>query len=87
MPWAPLAWLAGALPWLHTDDHPAEALDAGRFGVSMPVSLEAFVQQQVPGAERIEFCHQGDQAVLRRGWQPIGRDCAPAPGDEVIALD
>lgn len=87
MPWAPLASLAGLLPWLHSDDHPAQEIAAGRFGVSMPGSLEAFVRRQVPGAERVELCHQGDRAVLRRGWQPLGRDCLAAEGDDVIALD
>jgi hypothetical protein len=87
MPWAPLTHLASLIPFLHRDDHPGEALREGRFLVSMPESLEAFVRRVVPGAERVEFCHQGEHAVRRRGWQPIGRDCVAADGDEVIALD
>jgi hypothetical protein len=87
MLWAPMTHLASLLPFLHADDHPREALREGRFEVSMPESLEAFVRRSVPGAERIEFCHQGEHAVRRRGWHPIGRDCVAAAGDEVIALD
>lgn len=87
MAWSPLTHLASLLPFLHRDDHPADALREGRFGVSMPESLEAFVQRRLPGAERVEVCHQGEHAVLRRGWRPIGRDCVAAEGDEVIALD
>jgi len=84
---SPLTYLATLLPFVHRDDHPESALRAGRFDVSMPQSLEAFVRRTVPGAERIEFCHQGEHAVLRRGWRPIGRRCVAAEGDEVIALD
>ncbi|MCK6427158.1 MAG: DUF2145 domain-containing protein [Burkholderiaceae bacterium] len=87
LPWAPLTRLAGWLPWLQHDDHPAEALAAGRFSVSMPDALEGFVRQWLPQAERLEFCHRGDRAVRRRGWEPLAVDCVPGSGDEVFLLD
>lgn len=83
----PLVMLAGAvMPWLHTDDHPAEALRAQQFDISMPASIEAFVRQQVPGVQRVEFCHDTRRMVVRRGWAPIADGCEPAAGDRVIPL-
>lgn len=83
----PLVTLAAALmPWLHTDDHPASAVQAQQFDVSMPASIEAFVRRQVPGAQRIELCHDTRRMVLRQGWAPIGDGCQPAAGDRVIPL-
>ena len=84
----PLVMLAGAVvPWLHTDDHPAAALRAGQFDIRMPASIEAFVRQQVPGARRVEFCHDTHQMVVRQGWVPFGPGCHPMAGDRVIPLD
>jgi hypothetical protein len=83
----PLVTLAGAvMPWLHTDDHPPEAVRAQQFDVSMPTAIEAFVQRQVPGVQRIEFCHDLQKMVVRQGWQPLGAGCQPAAGDRVIPL-
>jgi len=84
---SPLVMLAGALlPWLHTRDHPADAVQRQQFDISLPASIEAFVRQQVPGARRIEFCHDQQQMVVRHGWQPLGDGCMAAPGDRVIPL-
>lgn len=83
----PLMWLATAVPWLHNDDHPADDLAQGFYRVSMPASIEAFVRQQVPEAQRIELCHNTRQVVVRRGWQPIAEGCEAGPDDTVIALD
>jgi hypothetical protein len=83
----PLVMLAGAvLPWLHTDDHPPDALRAQRFDVSMPASIEGFVRQQVPGVQRVELCHDTRRMVVRHGWAPIADGCEPAAGDRVIPL-
>ena len=83
----PLVMLAGAvLPWLHTDDHPPQALRAQQFDISMPASIEAFVRQQVPGVQRVELCHDTRKMVVRRGWVPIADGCEPAAGDQVIPL-
>jgi hypothetical protein len=82
-----LMWLAAVLPWLHVGDHPAPDLEAGRFLVSMPQSIEAFARARVPGARRLEFCHAHRRIVVREGWTPIAEGCVPAPGDRVVALD
>ena len=83
----PFVTLAGALlPWLHTDDHPPEALQHQQFDVSMPAAIEAFVRQQLPEARRIEFCHDQRQMVVRQGWVPLAAGCQAAPGDRVITL-
>lgn len=82
-----LMFAAHFVPWVHLDDHPAEDRYALQFHISMPASIEAFVHQRLPGAERIELCHDERQVVVRRGWQPIGAACEPGPGDRVVALD
>lgn len=76
-----------AVPWLHRDDHPPEDLHAARLRISMPASLEAFVRAQVPGATRMEFCHNERHMVVRRGWSPIAEGCEPGEGDTVIRYD
>jgi hypothetical protein len=85
--WRLLMWLSGLSPWLHSEDHPPQDLDAKRFRVSMPASLEAFVQRQLPGARRIEFCHTQTHIVVHEGWQAIADGCQPGEGDTVLALD
>lgn len=83
----PLTWLAAAVPWLHNDDHPVEDLAQHRYRVSMPASIDAFVRVMAPGASRIEFCHNEQHIVVRRGWEPLPDGCVPGPQDTVIALD
>ena len=84
----PLMWAASHLvPWLHEDDHPREDLSLRRYLVAMPASIEAFVQATVPGAERVELCHDGRRAVLHRGWKPVAEGCVPEEGDTVIPFD
>lgn len=85
--WRPLLWLSAFSPWLHHDDHPEEELAQARFVVSMPESIERFVRQQLPGAERVEFCHTERHVVVRRGWEPLADGCVPGAGDTVVALD
>jgi hypothetical protein len=85
--WRPLLWLAALNPFLHQDDHPAADLAAGRLRVSMPHSIEAFVQARHPGAQRLELCHTRTQVVLRRDGPPLADDCTPEPGDTVLGLD
>ena len=72
------------VPWLHRDDHPVEDLREASLRISMPVAIEAFVRQQVPGATRMEFCHNERHMVVRRGWEPIAEGCTPGDGDTVI---
>ncbi|WP_310383180.1 DUF2145 domain-containing protein [Roseateles sp.] len=85
----PLLWGAAAfMPWVHNDDHPAEDLTAARYRVSMPASIEAFVQRTMAGAQRIEFCHNGQHVLMRRGWGPgLAEGCVAEPQDSVIALN
>lgn len=84
--WQPVMWLASMLPWLHSDDHPAEDLTQAQFRVSMPQSIESFVRGQWPAATRIELCYTASHMVLRRGWEPIAAGCQPGPDDEVTDL-
>ena len=87
MGWRPLLWLTAFSPWLHQGDHPEEERARARFVVSMPESIESFVRAQVPGAERLEFCHTEQHVLVRRGWAPIAEGCVPAEGDRVVLLD
>ena len=84
--WGPLAWLAGLLPWLNTDDHPEQNIVDARLQVSMPASIEAFVRQRLPEATRIELCYTPKHIVVRRGWQPIAPGCQPGAEDTVLPL-
>ncbi|MCV2370058.1 DUF2145 domain-containing protein [Roseateles oligotrophus] len=85
----PMLWGAAAfIPWVHNDDHPAEELAAARYLVSMPASIETFVQQTMAGAQRIEFCHNGQHVLIRRGWGPgLAEGCVAEPQDSVIRLN
>lgn len=83
----PLIWLAAAfVPWLHRDDHPAEDLAQNRLHVSMPAAIEAFVRTRVATVQRLEFCHDTRQVVVRAGWEPLDEACTPGPQDRVIPL-
>jgi len=83
----PLMWLGTFVPWLHDDDHPPADIELTRYRVSMPASIEAFVQATVPGAVRMEFCHAGRRVVIHRGWDPIAEGCQPGEQDTVITLE
>jgi hypothetical protein len=83
--WLMLA--ANFVPLLHLDDHPEADLDALRMRTSLPRAIEAFVRERIPDARRIQICHNGAQAVIRYGWEPVGEGCTPQPGDRVVDLD
>ncbi|WP_374562899.1 DUF2145 domain-containing protein [Ideonella sp.] len=83
----PLMWFGAFIPWLHSEDHPADDLARAVYRVSMPASIEAFVRAQVPGATRVELCHAGRRVVIHRGWEQIADGCQPAEGDQVLMLD
>ncbi len=84
----PLLMLAGLfVPWLHRDDHPPADLAAGVLHISMPASIDAFAQARLPAAQRVELCHDGRRAVVRRGPLPIDAGCVPAEGDRVVVFD
>jgi hypothetical protein len=82
-----LMWLGAFIPWVHSDDHPPEDINEKIYRVSMPASIESFVHLTVPGARRIEFCHNDRHVVIRRGWDLIPEGCLPGEQDTVIALD
>lgn len=82
-----LMWLPTVVPLLHLDDHPRQDRDALQLQVSLPASLESFMQQRIPGSERVEICHNERQIVVRHGGQPIADGCQAGPGDRVVALD
>jgi len=83
-------WLLLAAPFvplIHLDDHPQEDLSALRVRTSLPPAIEAFVHERVPGASRIEMCHDGPKAVIRRGWEPFAQGCRAQAGDRTLDLD
>jgi hypothetical protein len=82
----PLTWLADLVPWLANDDHPPHEVAHGRYNVSMPASIETFVQAKVTGATRVEICHAGRRVVLHRGWDDITEGCVAGPSDRTIEL-
>lgn len=82
-----LVALAGALPMLHTDDHPATDRAAGLLRVSLPAAIGDFVVQQVPGVRRVALCQLDDRVVIRRDGPPLDEACQPGPGDELHWLD
>jgi hypothetical protein len=84
--WRPLMWLAALLPWLHSDDHPVEDLAQSQFRVSMPQSIEAFLQARLPQATRVELCFTEHRVVLRRGWERIAPGCLATDQNETIRL-
>lgn len=86
----PSHWLMFAgqfVPLVHMNDHPVEDLHALAMHTSVPASIEAFVSRRAPEARRVELCHTQDRIVVRRGWEPLGAACEPAPGDDVIPLN
>jgi len=85
----PSRWMMFAgqfVPLVHVGDHPVDDIYALSLRVSVPDSIEAFVRQRVPAAQRVELCHDRHHIVVHRGWDKLGAACEPGLGDEVIAL-
>ena len=82
-----LVALAGWLPMLHTDDHPADDRAIGLLRVSLPAAIGDFVVQRLPGVRRLALCQIDDRVVIRRDGPPLDEACRPAPGDEVHRLE
>jgi hypothetical protein len=82
-----LMWAGAFIPHIHSSDHPQDDLSQQRYQVSMPASIEGFIQTTVPAAQRIEFCHNAQHIVIHRGWSPIAEGCTPAAGDQVVPLN
>lgn len=79
-------FVASLMPLIHLDDHPPDDQLGLDFRFSLPPDIEAFVRARAPGARRVEFCHDHDKVVVRRGWRPLGQDCEAGAGDEVVLL-
>src|SRR5262252_1959010 len=75
------------VPWVHLDDHPEADRFALRLRTSLPTSIEPFLHAHAPGAQRVELCHDEQQVVVHRGWEPLGERCRAGPRDRVIPLD
>lgn len=85
----PSHWLMFAgqfVPLVHVDDHPVDDIYALALHTSVPASIEDFVQRRLPDTRRVELCHDERRIVVHRGWDKLGADCAPLPGDEVVEL-
>jgi hypothetical protein len=85
----PAHWMVFAaqfVPLVHIRDHPVEDLHALALRVSIPDAIEDFVHMRTPQARRVELCHDTRHIVVHRGWEKLGADCTPLPGDEVISL-
>lgn len=76
----------GFAPLLHSNDHPPEDVKAMRYRVATPQAIEHWVQQQIPGARRIELCHNTTHVVVRRGPGLLPEGCRPETGDTVVLL-
>lgn len=74
------------VPLVHVDDHPLDDIYALALHTSVPASIEDFVHRRLPGTRRVELCRDEQHIVVHRGWEPLGADCKPLPGDAVIDL-
>ncbi len=86
----PSHWMVFAgqfVPLVHIADHPVDDLQALALHVSVPDTLAAFVHDRTPRARRVELCHDRRRIVVHRGWEQLGPDCTPLPGDDVIAFE
>ena len=84
---AALVLAAHFVPLVHVLDHPDEDLRARTMRVSMPTSIERFVQREAPQARRVELCYNASHIVIRRGWEALGAGCEAQAGDEVIGFE
>jgi hypothetical protein len=83
----PSRWMMFAgqfVPLVHVDDHPVDDIYALALHTSVPAAIEDFLHRRLPGARRVELCHDDKHIVVHHGWEPLGAECAPLPGDEVI---
>ncbi|WP_076592223.1 DUF2145 domain-containing protein [Herminiimonas arsenitoxidans] len=82
-----LMFASSFVPLLHLDDHPEDDRYAMKLKISLPATVETFVQEKFPTSERVEICHDGKRVVVHRGWSPIADGCIPGEGDRIIDLD
>ncbi|WP_412771117.1 DUF2145 domain-containing protein [Ralstonia solanacearum] len=74
------------VPLVHLDDHPEEDVFAMKLKISLPSTLESFIQERLPDSERVEFCYDSKRVVVHRGWTPIAEGCVPGDEDRVVPL-
>ena len=74
------------IPLLHVDDHPADDRYALALKISLPASIENFVHQRLPDSQRVEICHDGQNAVVHHGWTAAAPDCVAMPDDRIVRL-
>jgi hypothetical protein len=82
-----LMFAAPFVPMIHVDDHPIDDRYALHFRTSLPASIETFVHERAPGAERIELCYDSRHAVIHSGWDTIADGCVPRDDDRVIDFE
>jgi len=82
-----MVWAAHFIPLLHHDDQPAAELALNHYQLSLPSSIEAFVQQQFPDSQRIQLCLRQDKLLIHHGWDEMSSDCKPAANDQLQQLD
>lgn len=82
-----LMFAAGFVPLLHLDDHPEDDRFAMKLKISLPATVETFIQQTFRSSEHIEICHDGKRVVVHHGWSPIADGCIPGEGDRIVYLD
>jgi hypothetical protein len=82
-----LMLVAPFIPMLRWHDHPIDDLHALRVRTTLPASIEGFVRARIPGASRVELCHDDRRVVIRRDGQPLPEGCVPGNGDRVVAFD
>lgn len=82
-----LMFASGFVPLIHLDDHPESDRLAMKLRISLPTSIEDFIQARFPGSERMEICHNSKRVVVHRGWSPIADGCVAGEGDRVVYLD
>ncbi|GKT02116.1 DUF2145 domain-containing protein [Acidovorax sp. SUPP3434] len=84
------SWLMVAsvfVPLVHLNDHPEADRAARKLRISLPTTVEKFVQDRYPDSERVEICHDGTQAVVHRGWESVQEGCRPAEEDRIVPLN
>ncbi|MHA6891739.1 DUF2145 domain-containing protein [Ralstonia pseudosolanacearum] len=74
------------VPLVHLDDHPEDDVFAMKLKISLPSTVERFIQERLPGSERIELCYERERVVVHHGWTPIAEGCLPGEGDRVVPL-
>lgn len=74
------------VPLVHLDDHPEDDVFAMKLKISLPSTVEHFIQARLPGSERIELCYDRERVVVHHGWTPIAEGCLPGEGDRVVPL-